>query len=232
MRTQNPYDEGIYQIPEQPQPLSKLVTEKLRTPKAAVIAVVIVVAIVAVLFTITRSQSLAFASTAVSTEKQPDAAGSENAEQGVLVSGGEVFVHVVGAVKQPGVLELPADSRVIDAIEAAGGAAADADLGAINLARPINDGEQLKVPTVAEVAAGFASATGSAAGTPNGSALINLNAASAQELESLPGVGPALAGRIVDWRAANGRFTSVDDLVSVTGIGDKLLESVRSLVTV
>lgn len=158
-----------------------------------------------------------------------------------------VVVHVAGAVAVPGVVELPTGARVADALEAAGGAGSTADLGAVNLARLLVDGEQVYVPEVGErpVGAGPAGGAGGGAGAgPGGasgtdpgaegapSAPVNLNTASAAELDSLPGVGPAIAERILQWRELNGWFTSVDDLDEVSGIGPATLERLRPLVTV
>ncbi len=144
--------------------------------------------------------------------------------------GSAVVVHVSGAVASPGIYRLRAGDRVVDAIAAAGGFAADAARDALNLARPLADGEQLSVPTPTEAPG----ASGGAAGTGAGSAgaRINLNTATVAELDTLPRIGAALAQRIVDWRTANGRFTSVDDLRAVPGIGDKMLQSLRARVTV
>lgn len=156
---------------------------------------------------------------------------------GVGVSGGAgaVLVHVVGAVRSPGVVTLVTGARVLDAVDAAGGATRRAALGLVNLARPVVDGEQLRVPargeTVAPVAAVGTAPPGGGAGAVPGTP-IDLNTADASLLESLPGIGPVLAGRIVEWRTANGRFTAVEQLTEVSGIGDRVLEQVRALVTV
>jgi competence protein ComEA len=146
----------------------------------------------------------------------------------------DVVVHVAGAVVQPGVLALPAGSRVVDAIDAAGGAAPDADLGRLNLAAEVADGERVYVPTVGEVVpapvVGGSSRSGDgAAGPPP---LVDLNTASVDELDALPGVGPATAQAIVDWREERGGFTSVDQLLDVRGIGEAKLAQLRDLVTV
>lgn len=154
---------------------------------------------------------------------------------------GSVLVHVVGQVRKPGVVRLPAGSRVDDAIKAAGGATPAADLAAVNLARPVGDGEQVHVPKPGEtpspvpnaITGGSGAATGG--GAPAGGAAagpVDLNTATEADLDGLPGVGPVLASRILQWRTTNGRFTSVDDLGEVSGIGDKLLEQLRPLVTV
>lgn len=153
--------------------------------------------------------------------------------------GAEIVVHVVGQVLRPGLVRLRAGARVADAIKQAGGARAGADLGALNLARPLTDGEQIRVPRPGEAvtAAGAGSGGGSGGPTAGGgagassAAPVSLNAADASALDALPGVGPVLAQRIIDWRAEHGRFTSVDELGEVSGIGDKLLERLRPLVT-
>jgi competence protein ComEA len=145
-----------------------------------------------------------------------------------------VYVDVVGAVKHPGMFVLPAGARVLDAVSAAGGFAAKAQRDAVNLARPLADGEQLIVPKqgASASAPGTTSTApaGAASGAPGGK--IDLNTATQEQLESLPRIGPALSQRILDWRQQNGRFTSVDDLLAVPGIGDKMLASLRDLVTV
>ncbi|GGF29762.1 hypothetical protein GCM10010922_00920 [Microbacterium sorbitolivorans] len=137
----------------------------------------------------------------------------------------EIYVHVAGAVALPGLYVLAPDARVIDAVSAAGGLAGDADPSAINLARTLADGEQLVVPREGE--APPATAGGGSAG-----GLVNINTADAVTLETLPGVGPALASRIIAWRESEGPFTAVDDLLAVSGIGPRVLESLRELVTV
>jgi competence protein ComEA len=140
-----------------------------------------------------------------------------------------VYVHVAGAVREGGLYALPAGARVLDAVSAAGGFAADAGRDAVNLARPVADGEQIVVPV-----AGAAPTPGpstAASGGPGGDR-IDLNTADVDALDTLPRIGPAMAKRIIDWRTANGRFTSIDDLLAVPGIGDKMLESLRDLVRV
>jgi competence protein ComEA len=150
---------------------------------------------------------------------------------------GVVTVHVVGQVKRPGVVELAAGSRVSDAVERAGGASSGADLGGVNLARVVLDGEQIRVPKQGE-SLPTQDAAGATPGTPGGGGgsvsggLLNLNTASVAQLEDLPGVGPVLAQRIIDWRTEHGRFTSVDELAEVSGIGEKMFAQLQPKVTV
>jgi competence protein ComEA len=149
----------------------------------------------------------------------------------------ELLVHVTGAVRKPGLVSLPGGSRVVDAVARAGGLADDADAAGVNLARPVADGEQLVVPRVGEVPAAGASAASGASGGGSGpgdssGAMVNLNTATQDQLESLPRIGPALAQRILDWRAANGRFTQPTDLLKVTGIGQKLFDGLKNSVVV
>ncbi|MET0782721.1 MAG: helix-hairpin-helix domain-containing protein, partial [Leifsonia flava] len=125
--------------------------------------------------------------------------------------------------------------RVMDAVAAAGGFAATADPGGVNLARELSDGEQLVVPAVGEVPPPSAVAPGASGGAAGGAASggpIDLNRATVADLDTLPRIGPALAQRIIDWRDANGGFSSVDELREVSGIGDKTFESLQDLVTV
>ena len=149
----------------------------------------------------------------------PTAAGGAPAPE--ATPAGVVVVDVAGKVRRPGVATLPAGSRVVDAIRKAGGARAGVDLTALNLARVLVDGEQILVgvPAAPGVAASAASQPG---GAPPG-ALVNLNTATLEQLDTLPGVGPVTAQRILDWRSAHGAFTSVDELLEVEGIGEKTL---------
>ena len=193
---------------------------------------------------------VSLASPAAGTDDAVGAAPTDSASAGdagpasVLTSSGgtvvvHVVVHVVGEVASPGVVELAAGSRVDDAISAAGGATARADLAALNLARVVIDGEQVVVPAPGDdlapqagaqlggrTAAEAVGSGGSASGT------VDLNGADAAALDALPGIGPVLAGRIVDWRQANRRFTSIDQLGEVDGIGPTLLAKLRPLVRV
>ncbi|MGN6334065.1 MAG: helix-hairpin-helix domain-containing protein [Motilibacteraceae bacterium] len=145
-----------------------------------------------------------------------------------------VVVHVVGQVRHPGLVHLPAGARVDDAVRAAGGATAKADLSGVNLARVVVDGEQLRVPSPGEVVAAppAVEAPGGppVAGAPT--APLDLNSATLAELDGLPGVGPVLAQRILDWRGEHQRFSSVDELREVRGIGPKVFADLQPLVRV
>lgn len=145
---------------------------------------------------------------------------------------GPVLVHVAGAVRDPGVVELAAGDRVADAIEAAGGVLPEASVAALNLARPLVDGEQVVVPTTAEVTDGGdgSVSAGSDPYLPDGR--LDLNRATAAELEELPGVGPVLAGRIVAYRDEHGPFGDPVELRAVSGIGESTWASLRDLVGV
>jgi competence protein ComEA len=137
-----------------------------------------------------------------------------------------VLAHAAGAVLQPGVYELPAGSRVTDLIDAAGGPSPDADLDRLNLAAPVLDGQRVYVPRVGEVVAAPASGSDEPAGP------LDLNTATLEQLDALPGVGPATAQAIIAERDRRGGFRSVDDLLEVRGIGPAKLEQLRDLVTV
>lgn len=138
----------------------------------------------------------------------------------------ELVVDVAGKVRRPGIAVLPAGARVVDALEAAGGARRGVDLTALNLARPVVDGEQILVG-VAPVP-GIA---GSISTPSTGESLVNLNTADQAALDTLPGVGPVTAESIIAWRTANGGFTSVDELLEVDGIGEATLEDLVPHVT-
>jgi competence protein ComEA len=138
-------------------------------------------------------------------------------------AGGEVVVSVAGKVRRPGLVRLPPGSRVDDAVRAAGGATAP--VGLLNLARRVVDGEQVLVG----IAGGAPGTTG---GGPAAGALLDLNAATAEQLDGLPGIGPVLAERIVDWRTEHGRFGSVDQLREVPGIGESKYAQVKAKVSV
>jgi len=138
----------------------------------------------------------------------------------------QLVVYVTGAVRRPGVYQLPDGKRIIDAIEKAGGVTAKADAVTVNLAALLIDGEQILVPEAFTPGAG-AAPTGAG---PAVSGLVHLNSADVTALDALPGVGPSTAQRIVDWRDQNGGFRTVDDLEQVPGIGPAKLDALRDLV--
>jgi len=143
-----------------------------------------------------------------------------------------LFVHVAGAVRAAGVYEFPAGARVADAIRAAGGATGEADANAINLARPLTDGERIYVPRRGETPPPEAGSGGSGGGGGAGGGKININTASAPQLEELPGIGPSLAQRIIDYREKHGPFKTIRDLMKVQGIGEKKFAALEEYVTV
>ena len=143
-----------------------------------------------------------------------------------------LFVDVAGWVRQPGVYEFATGQRVIDAVEAAGGARPGADLTALNLAAPLTDGTQILVPKAGAAPAGTGGTVpGTVTGTDGGT-LVNINTADATALETLDGVGEVIAAAIVEYRTQNGPFTSVDQLEDVSGIGPSTMEGIRDSVTV
>jgi len=204
--------------------------------------------------------SAAAAETAGSPDASPDPA--EAAHQGgagtpaatTAAAGGvgpDVLVHVAGAVRRPGVYRLPSGARVQDAVTSAGGARGGADVHRLNLAAKVADGQQIRIPrrgertrpavqgtasppgaTLGGGSGASASSAAGAAAVGGSAAQIDLNTATLEQLETLDGVGPAIAQKIVDWRQANGGFRSVDDLAQVAGIGPKKLEAMRPRVGV
>ena len=145
-----------------------------------------------------------------------------------LAGGNEVLlVHVAGAVVNPGIVELGPDARIVDAVNAAGGPLSAADVHQLNLAAPVVDGMQIRVPLVGEEVENPSGAVGPI--VDGGPKVVNINRASAGELEQLPGIGPALGAAIVEWREANGSFLTVDDLLSVPGIGPAKLAALADL---
>jgi competence protein ComEA len=174
---------------------------------------------------------LATASTSVDASVGPGASGQPTAAA-------TVTVHIVGAVRRPGVYELAGGSRVRDAADAAGGLLGNADQAAVNLARALTDGEQIVVPVKGQGGGGGSgAAAGAGASGGNGGAgaaggKVNLNTASVAQLDALPGVGPSTAQKIVADRTENGPFRTAEDLMRVPGIGPKKFDSLKDLVTV
>lgn len=176
--------------------------------------------------------------------RDPGVGGGAAGEQGAGEQGAQLVVHVAGAVAAPGVVRLPQGSRVVDAVAAAGGLRPDAEPDRVNLAAPLTDGQRVVVPILGQPdpvelpgaaapspgpggsAPADAGATG-ALGQP-----VDLNTATVEQLDTLPGVGPATASAILDHRTSEGPFRSVDELIEVRGIGEAKLEALRDLVTV
>ena len=134
-----------------------------------------------------------------------------------------LYVHILGQVREPGLYALPDGARAVDAVAAAGGFTETADAGGLNLARLLSDGEQIVVPALGEAVA-------AAPGISDGR--VNLNTADAATLDTLPGVGPATAAKIIAWREQHGRFAAIEDLLAVGGIGQSKFDALRDLVTV
>ncbi len=223
---------------------------------AIALAVVAVIAILVTVFTLVRDRPAPVMSAKLPpVERASSASPRSSASPGAGQPAGTdrpVVVSVVGLVHTPGLVTLAPGSRVADALQAAGGAVAGADTVGLNMARPLSDGEQIVVglapvsgqPTVlgSSIGSGSAPVSGApaapASGPQSGSVkpkpgeVLNLNTATAEQLDALPGVGPVTAAAIVAWRHANGRFASVDQLADVDGIGPARLEKLRPLVRV
>jgi competence protein ComEA len=163
---------------------------------------------------------------------QPSAVSAQDGQKTVAVNTpraaqnveGSIKVHVKGEVNHPGVYQLPADSRVSDGIDAAGGANPSGEVNKLNLAAQLKDGQELVVPSN--------KAVDEAKKTEAGSGKLNLNAATAEELDKLPGIGSTRAQAIVEYRETQGRFLEIDDLKKVPGFGQKLVDQIREKVMV
>jgi competence protein ComEA len=158
-------------------------------------------------------------------------ASSASAAPDVTAAAATLVVQAAGAVTRPGVYRLSTGARVDDLVAAAGGLATDADPDRVNLAARLTDGEKVYVPRVGESLPADSAAEGAGSSTAP-SAPVDLNTASVTELDALPGVGPATAQAIVDYRTQHGPFRSVDDLLDVRGIGPAKLDAIRPLVSV
>jgi competence protein ComEA len=197
----------------------------------AVLAVVVAIALAVTAYVTIRARPTSAAVPQPRTSPAAAPPGSESSLPSAVPAGapaagepspaGSVVVDVAGKVRRPGVTTLPAGSRVIDAIRKAGGARAGVDLTSLNLARILVDGEQILVGRSA--APGVAASASTQAGGVAGGALVNLNTGTLEQLDGLPGVGPVTAQKILDWRAAHGAFTAVDELLEIDGIGEKTL---------
>ncbi len=177
----------------------------------------IIVCVLALVLLVTAGKLLGARHSTVQRKAQIKLVGAKSSSQ--------LLVDVCGAVRRPGVYRLPAGSRINDALLKAGGETRKADLTLVNRAASLSDGQQVLVPEKVTATAAAASSSGSGAVAP-----IHLNSATLEQLDELPGVGPATAQRIIDYRTANGLFKSVDELDSVSGIGPAKLAELRDLV--
>lgn len=206
-------------------PVGRLRSWQLSPAAVRALAVVAVVVAIAAAVVAWRGRPAVEPVTVASTVAVPSVDSSVQSAEYVVVA-------VSGRVRRPGIVRLPAGARVADAIEAAGGALDDDDLALVNLARKVSDGELILVgvtpPPGASAEAG--GAEGGTGGSPDG--LVNLNTATSAQLQTLPGVGPVLAERIIAYREQHGGFESVSDLRKVTGIGDARYDELKDRVTV
>ena len=217
--------------------------DKLLGHKAVVVAILVVIAAASGL----AMASFNSRSSGVSFEHSDEASASDVRGSGDASpddessakssSAAEVYVDVDGAVVRPGVYRLKEGARVSQALDAAGGLTVEADVTGLNRASKIIDGQKIYVPTVGEqqAAAAVGGAESSAATTPgagSSSGLVNINTASAAELQTLSGIGPSMAQSIIDERTKNGAFASVDDLMRVSGIGEKKLAKIKDCICV
>ena len=170
--------------------------------------------------------------TLVKESEDTAAADTSASEENAAAASGEVVVHVTGAVSAPGVYTLPSDARVDDAVRAAG-ATAEADLSQLNLAQKLADGQKITVPAIgsASTSAGEGTTTTPADASSDG-ALVNINTASLEELETLPSIGEVRAQAIITYRETNGGFRTIEELQEVSGIGEKIFADVAPYITV
>ena len=213
---------------------------RLGTRRHAVLAVVLVALVIAVGGWLRAERPSGLPGPALPTASSAGAAPAEaapttNRAAAATARPSMVVVDVAGKVRRPGVYRLPAGSRVDDALRAAGGPRIGVNLNSLNLAAVVADGQQIAVGVrgaAAPVGVGVPAGTGATGGTGPGSGPIDLNAATLEQLETLPGVGPVLGQNILAWRAQHGRFSSVAQLDEVSGIGPARLAELRPLVTV
>lgn len=221
------YDSALTEDDEPAEPSAARLLPGGASVAALIVVVVLIAAVGVWRHAAAREHSQALAQSSSEREESEAApvATSPSPSAPASASAGDrtdaVVVYVSGAVASPGVLTLPASSRVIDAITAAGGATPEADLESINLARILVDGEQIRVAVVGETPP-----AASEAGTPAGTC-VRLTTATEAELQTLPGIGPALAQRIISYRATHPRLSTVEELDDVPGIGPSLIEKIR-----
>jgi competence protein ComEA len=200
-----------------PSPVSRPTRARVGIGAAVVLGIVgLVIAVLVAAFSTSGGVQ------SVVVDPQPSARQSESPAAGTAI-----FVHVLGAVARPGLYQLRDGDRAVDAVATAGGFTETADQQQINLARVVSDGEQIYIPTIGELPPhGVVGSSGTAVGK------VNINTADSATLQGLPRVGPTMAERIIAWREENGRFATVEDLMSVSGIGDKTFADLKELITV
>lgn len=231
LAAQDPVEDSAIEVPVEPPPASIPVWQRPQLTRRHVVALLIVLGVgVLVALGIMATSS----ATPVTLDVRTPEAGEVSVPEATTEPVPEPVqlpIHVLGAVHHPGVVTVPDGSIVQDAVRAAGGFTADADPAQLNLAAPLSAGQQIIVGTVhepqGEVRDGEQAGERSQAAAP-----VNLNTATAQQLEELPGVGPVLAASIIQWRENNGGFTAVEDLQEVSGIGPRSFEKLAPLVTV
>ena len=219
--------------------------EKLLGHKAVVVAMLVVIAAASGLAMASFGGSTGSVSfersdgSGTSVELEAEDAPSDDADGSSKKSSSaaEVYVDVDGAVASPGVYRLKEGARVSQAIDAAGGLTTEADVTGLNRASKVADGQKIYVPTVGEqqaaaVTSGADSGASPTSGAGASSGLVNINTASAAELQTLSGIGPSMAQSIIDERTQNGAFASVDDLMRVSGIGEKKLAKIKDCICV
>lgn len=201
--------------------------ENKKIVEKVILAVLLIVCLILFTFGKDEPADIVIAS---SSETEYEVDDSEvNSER---ITAGQIYVDVQGAVQKPGVVMLSEGARVFQAIEAAGGLASLSDTAPLNLAQQLYDGDKLYVPFVGETElaqeSGSAGLAGSAGYASSGNGKININTATSEELQSLSGIGIVTAGKIIDYRAKNGKFTKPEDIKSVSGIGERTYENIKN----
>lgn len=196
-----------------------------------VVAIVLAVGALIAGYAVTRAKAVPVVAPVVVEAKDPSAAAAPPANEPTPTAV-PVRVHVVGEVHRPGVHTLPQGSRVVEAIEAAGGVTASANPGALNLAQVLVDGQQIVVGNSKQPSEVRGADAGGGAQSSGSGGKINLNSATPAQLDSLPGVGPVTAEKIIAWRTEHGRFTRIEELQEVPGIGPKSYAELAPHVTV